>query len=123
MPHTTSRSSHSSQDMRQCIQECLNCYAICRETVQHCLTMGGRHAEQQHIALMLTCARTCETSASAMLLGSQQHAETCRACAAVCRACAEDCRRMAGDDETIRRCADACERCAESCERMAGAAA
>jgi hypothetical protein len=121
MPHQGG--SHLSQEMRQCIQECLSCYATCLETVQHCLTMGGRHAEQQHIALMLTCARTCETSANAMLLGTHLHHETCRACAALCRACAEDCRRMAQGDATMERCADECERCAASCERMAGAAA
>ena len=110
-----------TQDMRQCIQRCLDCYAQCLETVRHCLAMGGKHAEQQHIALMLTCARMCETSASAMLLGTPQHEATCRACAAICRACADDCRRLAEGDETMLRCAEACARCAESCDRMARA--
>jgi hypothetical protein len=120
MPHAARQ---HDQEMRQCTEECLSCYASCLETVQHCLSLGGRHAEQAHIALLITCARICETSASAMLLGSQQHTETCRACATICRACAEHCRRMADGDETMRRCAEVCERCAESCERMAGAAA
>lgn len=118
MPH---HEATLSKEMRQCIKECLDCYAICLETVQHCLTMGGKHAEQQHISLLLTCARICETSASAMLLGAQQHAETCRACATICHACAEHCRRMGKGDETMQRCAETCERCAASCERMAGA--
>ena len=117
MPHS---GSQLNDEMRRCIQQCLSCYAMCLETVQHCLMMGGKHAEQQHIALMLTCARTCETSASAMLLGTHHHNETCRACAALCRACAEECRRMAQGDETMQRCAEECERCAASCERMAG---
>ena len=116
MPHTMNQ---LSQEMRQCIQRCLSCYAQCLETVQHCLMMGGEHAAQQHIALMLTCARICETSASAMLLGAAQHDETCRACAAICHSCEEDCRRMAGGDETMQRGAEACARCAESCDRMA----
>jgi len=119
MPHST----RLSQDMRQCIQDCLDCYSICLETVQHCLGMGGKHAEQQHIALMLACASICETSANAMLLGSHHHVDTCRACVSICRACAEDCRRMASGDETMQRCAETCERCAQSCERMAGVAA
>lgn len=119
MPHTM----HEMTDaMRQCSRECLDCYAQCLETVQHCLMMGGKHAGQQHIALMLTCARICETSASAMLLGTTQHVETCRACAAICHSCEEECRRMAGGDETMLRCAEACARCAESCDRMARAA-
>lgn len=119
MPHTAMQ---MSQEMRQCIKECLDCYSTCLETVQHCLMMGGKHAEQKHIALMLTCASICETSANAMLLGSQQHTETCGACATICRACEEDCRRMADGDETMLRCAESCARCAESCDRMARAA-
>ena len=116
MPHA----GHLNQEMRQCIDECLRCYAQCLETVQHCLMMGGKHAGQEHIALMLTCARICETSANAMLLGSTQHTETCRACATICRACADDCRNMADGDATMQRCAEVCERCAANCERMAG---
>lgn len=112
-----------SQEMRQCIQECLSCYAICLETVQHCLMLGGKHAEQEHIALLFTCARICETSANAMLLGTHQHVETCRACAAICRACAEQCRRLGPDDQTMQQCVEICERCAASCERMARATA
>jgi len=119
MPHTM---TGPSSEMRLCTEECLSCYSQCLETVQHCLMMGGKHADQQHIALMLTCARICETSASAMLLGTAQHSETCRACAAICRACEADCRRMADGDETMLQCADTCARCAESCERMARAA-
>jgi hypothetical protein len=111
-----------TEQMRQCSQECLDCYAQCLETVQHCLMMGGKHAEPQHIALMLTCARICETSASAMLLGTPQHVETCRACAAICHTCEEECRRMAEGDATMLRCAEACARCAESCDRMSRAA-
>ena len=119
MPHTA---THLTQEMRQCIQHCLSCYAQCLETVQHCLMMGGKHAAQEHIALMLTCARICETSANAMLLGTREHAETCRACAAICHSCEEVCRRMAEGDETMLRCAEECARCAESCDRMARAA-
>lgn len=118
MPHTASL----DKEMRQCIRECLDCYSICLETVTHCLQMGGKHADQSHIALLLTCARICETCASAMLLGARQHAETCDACAAICRACAEECRRLGGGDETMQRCAEVCERCAESCGRMSSAA-
>ena len=117
MSHTA---THTSAEMQQCIQDCLNCYALCTETVHHCLMLGGKHAEHGHIATLLACAEICRTSAATMLLGSQHHAETCRACAEICRACEADCRSM-GDDETMRRCADACRRCAESCQRVARA--
>jgi hypothetical protein len=89
--------------------------------VAHCLEKGGRHAEPQHIRLLLDCAEICQTSANFMVRGSDLHAATCRACAEVCERCADDCERMA-DDEMMRRCAEICRRCAASCAQMAGAA-
>ena len=41
MPHN----EQLSQDMRQCIENCLKCHASCTETSTHCLQMGGKHAE------------------------------------------------------------------------------
>lgn len=115
MPHH----DHLSSAMRDCIQECIACYASCLETVQHCLALGGAHAAPGHVALLITCATSCEASARAMLLGAEQHAALCGSCSTVCRQCAESCRQFAGSDETLARCAAACERCAASCERMA----
>ncbi|MHB0947574.1 MAG: four-helix bundle copper-binding protein [Gemmatimonadaceae bacterium] len=120
MPH------HAHQQdpaMRDCIRECLGCYSSCLETAHHCLMLGGAHAAHPHMALLLSCAAICETSARAMLLGSDAHAALCRACAEVCRACAVSCRQVGGDDDVMRRCADACDACAESCARMAERAA
>jgi uncharacterized protein YcnI len=45
-----------TSEMRECIQNCLNCYAICLETAHHCLTMGGKHADPEHIGLLKACA-------------------------------------------------------------------
>jgi hypothetical protein len=115
MAHT----AHMTDDMRQCVQNCLDCYSICLETAQHCLTIGGKHAEARHIGLLNACAKICETSAAFMLSGSEFHGRVCGLCAEVCRACEQSCSSMAGGDETMRRCAETCGRCAESCQRMA----
>ncbi|MCW5977274.1 MAG: four-helix bundle copper-binding protein [Bryobacteraceae bacterium] len=109
---------HMTSEIRECIQNCLDCFSICLETGYHCLTVGGKHTEAKHIALLETCARICETSAAFMLSGSEFHHRTCGVCAEVCRACAESCSSLADGDETMRRCADLCLRCAESCRRM-----
>ncbi len=106
-------------EMRNCIDECQSCHAICVETVTHCLQKGGRHSEAEHIRLLLDCVEICQTSADFMLRGSDLHVHTCAACAEVCERCAEDCERMA-DDDMMRRCAESCRRCAESCRRMVG---
>jgi hypothetical protein len=114
--------AHAQQmtsEMRECIQNCLDCYSICLETAQHCLMMGGKHADPRHIGLMKACAEICQTSAAFMLSASEFHSRVCGVCAEVCRACEQSCSSMADGDETMRRCAEVCRRCAESCQTMA----
>ena len=109
-----------SQEMRQCIENCTACHQVCLQTIQHCLGMGGKHAEQSHIRLMADCAQICAVSADFMLRMSLLHARTCEVCAEACRRCADDCERVGGgQDVQMKQCADICRRCAESCQRMA----
>ena len=117
MPHTDHSASAGSQ-MRECIDACLKCSAVCTEAVRHCLEMGGKHAEAQQVTIMTDCAEICQTSANFMLRGSAAHVETCSTCAAICRACEDSCRQLGG--ERMVHCADECAKCAESCEGMAG---
>ena len=107
-----------SQEMQECIQNCLNCHSVCLQTIPYCLGMGGKHAEASHIRLMLDCEEICQTSANFMLRGSDLHGRTCGVCAEVCERCAQDCDQF-GDDPQMKLCADTCRRCAESCRRMA----
>jgi hypothetical protein len=109
----------NNASLQACISNCLDCHRICLETVTHCLQKGGDHAKADHIALLLTCADICQTSANAMLHGAAVHKYTCGACAAICRECAKACTAMA-DDTAMKACADVCSRCAESCQSMAG---
>lgn len=112
-----------NKDVQQCIQNCLDCHSICLNTaVTYCLKMGGAHAEQDHIRLMLDCADICQTSANFMLRGSNLHAHTCGVCAQLCQRCAESCERM-GDDAQMKACAEMCRRCAETCRNMSMAMA
>ena len=106
------------QSMQHCIQECLGCHSTCLQTVQHCLMMGGEHAEAARIQLLLDCAEICQTSANFMLRGSDLHMHTCGLCAEVCERCVQSCARM-GNDPQMQACAEVCRRCAESCRQMA----
>jgi hypothetical protein len=108
-----------SQEMQDCISNCMTCHAICLETIHHCLQMGGEHASARHIGLLQDCAQICVTSADFMLRMSSYHPQTCGVCADVCEACAVECERLADGNDFMQRCADACRRCAESCRRMA----
>ncbi|GAB2626923.1 four-helix bundle copper-binding protein [Novilysobacter erysipheiresistens] len=116
MTHHTAE--HRSQAMNTCIDDCTQCHAICLETINYCLGVGGKHAEAKHIGLLSACADICATSADTMLRGASVHTATCGACAEICRQCATSCDSM-GDDADMKRCADMCRRCAESCATMA----
>src|SRR5215208_6324474 len=94
-------SGHSAMtsEMRQCIQECLDCHSSCLDTARHCLEMGGQHAAAKHVTLLLDCADICQTSANFMLRHSDRHARTCELCATVCRECEKACRSFHQDPE------------------------
>ena len=111
------RIQHKNQDaMQTCIDHCLACSEICwRMATTHCLQLGGPHAEQPHLALMLNCAELCRTSAQFMLSGVEVHRHVCAACAKVCAACADDCEAIG----QMNDCVAACRRCADSCAAMA----
>jgi len=112
MPHTL------TQDIRRCIQNCAECHNICVETAAHCLMMGGKHVEAQHIRLLLDCADICRTSADFMLRGSDLHPKVCGVCAEICERCAASCEQFR-DDALMKQCAEVCRRCAGSCREMA----
>ena len=106
-----------NEQMRQCIRECVDCHSVCLQTITHCLSLGGPHAEVGHIRLLSDCAEICQTSANFMLRDSDLHVRTCGVCAEICERCAEDCERF--DDARMQLCADTCRRCANSCRQMA----
>src|SRR5437870_676303 len=109
-----------TDDVRRCADECSSCEDVCAETVNHCLSLGGQHAEPAHITGLLDCAAACGLAANFMLRGSAIHVNACELCADACHRCAESCDRIAGDDALMRRCAEECRRCAESCRTMSG---
>ena len=107
-------------NIEDCIENCVACHRVCLETIQYCLRMGGKHAEEKHIRLLTDCAQICQISADFMIRGSELHHETCAACAEVCGRCADDCAALGADDEQMQECAERCVRCEESCAEMAG---
>ena len=116
MPHQT---THISAEMETCIRACTDCARACAETVDHCLRLGGKHAEAGHIKRLLDCVQSCQLSVELMTRGSDMAGRMCSLCAEFCDLCADDCEKMADGDETMLRCAETCRRCAEACRAMA----
>jgi hypothetical protein len=109
--------NNNEQKMIECRDLCAESHEVCTETLNHCLTIGGDHAERGHLTLLVDCAQICETSADFMSRRSRLHHVICRACTEVCEQCAQDCERF--EDEEMNRCAEICKRCAEACRQMA----
>ncbi len=107
----------NSEEVQECIKDSLDCYRVCTETTLRCLTMGGKHAEYEHLNLLMDCSRMCNTNADFMLRNSTYYPQTCGICADICDECADTCDRF--DDDFMKECASVCRRCAESCREMA----
>lgn len=107
----------ASDEVQECLKDCLDCYQTCTETTIRCLTMGGEHAELEHLNLLLDCAKICSTNADFMIRNSTYYPQTCGLAADICDECADTCDRF--EDDFMKECASVCRRCAESCREMA----
>lgn len=107
----------SSEEVQECLKDSLDCYRSCSETIIRCLIMGGKHAEYEHINLLMDCAKMCNTNADFMLRNSTYYPQTCGITADICDECADTCDRF--EDDFMKECASVCRRCAESCREMA----
>ncbi len=108
-----------SKEVQDCIRNCQECEALCVESINHCLQIGGKHAEASHIRLLMDCSEICQTSSDYMLRGSDLYQSVCGTCAEVCERCEQSCRQF-GDDTMMQTCAESCRRTAQSCRQVAG---
>jgi len=110
--------TQASQHVARTTQDC---EAICVQTIQYCLEMGGNHAAPQHVQLLQDCADICETTTKLGLRSSPQLADIASACATVCDLCAASCERHAGDPQ-MKACANQCYVCAAACRQVMSSA-
>jgi hypothetical protein len=86
--------------------------------MEHCLGLGGKHAQGDHIRLFLNCAQICRANADFMLTGSPFYHLTCAACAVLCAQCADSCEAVGPDDAVMLACADTCRRAEATCKEL-----
>lgn len=112
---TTARQHvHSKMDI--CIQNCLDCFKTCEQTLAECFGKKGKHSESAHLILLKSCAEICHTSAKFMMMQSKYHTHLCGVCAEVCQDCAASCEAIG--DESMKKCAEVCRKTAQSCSEM-----
>jgi hypothetical protein len=107
----------ASDEVRECLKNCLDCYQTCTETTIRCLALGGKHSKLAVMSLLMDCATICNLNADFMLRNSNFYPQTCGITADICDECADVCERF--DDDFMKQCASVCRRCAESCREMA----
>jgi hypothetical protein len=104
--------------MLKAINDSTQCANQCLETYNHCVHMGGKHADPGHLNSLLDCIEMCRTTTSAMIRNSEFSGHFCYLNAVICERCAESCFRTAAEDGHMRECADFCRVCAESCRQI-----
>jgi hypothetical protein len=102
--------------MQECVNNCQHTQELCLKAVTYCLERGEEYADPECVALLMTCASICDTSAKAMLVGSEHHTKITRVCAEICDAVVEDFEEF--DDRMLRRLVDVARNCSESCREM-----
>lgn len=116
LEHMQSSEVTTSDEVRECLRDSLDCYQTCTETIARCLTIGDKHAEKEHLNLLMDCAKICNTNADFITRNSTYYPQTCGITADICDECADNCDRF--DDDYMKECASVCRRCAESCREM-----
>lgn len=106
-----------NKTLQDCIKTCWECRTECQTTLfNHCLEVGCKHVEKEHVKLMADCIQACQTAADFMVRNSLFHATECEACAIICEACAESCEKIGGAE--MKKCAEVCRACAKHCREM-----
>jgi hypothetical protein len=108
-----------SAEAQQVIEDCLDLYAITKETVAYCLEHGGSRADGALITTLFTCSDTCRGTAEFIALDARLVFQAAVFCAHVCDYAAEACDNVGAGDEQLSLCAEAARECAASSRRLA----
>lgn len=106
-----------SDPLLRCIELCTRCHDICLSALIYGVRMGGGHAEEKHLRLMMDCAEICQASANFMLRESGFHARVCGVCADICESCADSCSSFS-NDQRMQECVNICNECATLCREL-----
>ena len=108
-----------SNGIQQTIEDCLDAYAVAKETVAYSLRRGGELAAGDLVVTLLTASDVCRATYEFLVIEAALRSSGCGFCAIVCDYAADRCERF--DDEQLKACAEAMRNCADSCRQLAAA--
>jgi hypothetical protein len=97
-------------DLRVCVDSCLQCLVACELCATACLERADSKAMTRCIQLALICADLCALTAREITRRSDLMLEVCALCVLASRSCGSECARHS-DTDHCKRCATACRRC------------
>lgn len=100
------------------IEETINCYLMCQQTLIYCQETGGDYAAVDRLQILTDCASLCQMTADFLIRGSEKSAKACLFCAEVCDDCALSCASLE-DSGQPDACAESCRNCAQICREFA----
>jgi hypothetical protein len=114
-----------TNEMEECIQECLNCHRVCMQVFSHLLTLesDAQPATPDQLRLLLDCAQLCALCADFLIRASEFDTSLSHLCREACRRCQQMCETLGQIDLMVPGCAVACARCANACTRVLTTAA
>jgi hypothetical protein len=104
-----------TQKCPQCA-EYMNSYKACQEAFTHCTDKGGKHADGEHLRMLLDCAEICRITALLHGHRSELCAAESAVCMDACARCAASCERVASDDPKMKACAEQLRQCTKACQ-------
>jgi len=106
----------SQERFKRCIDACFACAAEYKHCASECLKEENVRMLGPCVQLDMECSLVCLSTAQLMMIGGENAALLCGACAEICVACAEECQKQEMDH--CLKCAEECRNCAEECRSM-----
>jgi hypothetical protein len=99
-----------TEQMEDCIQDCLNAHTACQDTFADALQ---KSMSAEYIVVLLDCSEICLAAAHSMLRNSALCGYFCQICATISNHCAEMSFQLGMND-----CGNACNASSHSCEQI-----
>jgi len=108
-----------SDNREESLRKCLTAYRTSTACIQHCLKLGGEHADPDHILILMNTSEICRTFSQFLLSESHYSHELCGITSRICLACADSCDSFdRQENEMMLECSSACLAFAQTCKDL-----